>query len=159
MHLADRSLVPGGQIVDLHRVGDRRGPGGRHLPVFDCRGRRGVFEEVAQRGHGALGVGQVPLQPGQMGGDELAPGHLVRCTQHRADLLEGHPEITESADHLGGRDLVAGVPPVPGHRVDVGRFEQAHPVERRSVFALRKVARENSPIVNDPDMRAVLTLP
>ena len=64
-----------------------------------------MFEEVAQGGHGALGLGQGLLQAGEVGGDELGPSRRIGCLQHPSDVVERHVEIPEPSDHLSDRDL------------------------------------------------------
>ncbi len=59
-----------------------------------------------------------------MGGDEPVTGLQIRSLQDGVDLVQGHIQIPETADHLGRRDLIDGIPPVPGLRVDVSRLQQ-----------------------------------
>jgi len=60
-----------------------------------------------------------------VGGDELGANGRVGCAQHSSDVIEGHLEIPEPADHLSDRDLVARVSAIAGDRVDICRFEEA----------------------------------
>ncbi len=59
-----------------------------------------------------------------MGGDEPVTGLQIRSLQDGADLVQGHAQIPETADHLCRRDLIDGIPPVPGVWVGVCRFQE-----------------------------------
>jgi hypothetical protein len=55
--------------------------------------------------------------------DALVSFRQVRGGDHGLDLFERHVQGAESADDLGGRDLVGVVATVSGRRIDVGRFQ------------------------------------
>jgi hypothetical protein len=54
--------------------------------------------------------------------------HDGRGRPFKHDLVKRHAEIAEPADHLRYRNLTRLIDAVAGHRVDLGRLEQAHVV-------------------------------
>src|SRR4029077_11705599 len=95
--------------------------------VLDHRRRFWVFEEVTQGGHRALGLDQGVLQSGQVSGDELRASGLVGRPQHPSDVVDGHLEIPEPADHLSGRDLGGRVSAIAGDRGATPAWERGGP--------------------------------
>ena len=87
-----------------------------------------VGEQVPQRRDGAPGPGQVLLQTRQVRGDELVAGSQIRGREDRADLLQGHVEVTEPADDLRDPDLLRGIEPVARVRIDLRGTQQANVV-------------------------------
>ena len=59
-----------------------------------------------------------------MGGDEPVTRLRIGSLQDGVDLFQGHVQVPETADDLCRRDLIGGIPPVPGIRVDVSRFQE-----------------------------------
>jgi hypothetical protein len=57
---------------------------------------------------------------GDEGGSCIGIGHGYQC----AHLADGHPELPEAVDYLGGRHLVGAVVAVAGVLVHVSGFEQ-----------------------------------
>jgi hypothetical protein len=70
-------------------------------------------------------VVELVFDPLEVLGDDRRPGLGVGDGEQLADLPQGHVQLPEAVDDLGGRHLVEGVVAVPGLRVDVGWFEQA----------------------------------
>ena len=82
------------------------------------------LQQVAQRLDRGPGLGQLGLQPVQVGGDQRVAGGRVRCGQHRLDLGDRHLQIPQAPDDLRGRDLPGRVVAVARVRVHRGRLEQ-----------------------------------
>ena len=96
----------------------------RIAAVLDGQGGRRALEQVAEGGHGRLGLEEIVFQPGQVHGDELVSGVDVRGLQHGADLLQRHVEVAEATDDLCGRDLLDAVTAVARARVDLHRGQE-----------------------------------
>ena len=86
--------------------------------------RRRTLQQLPEGGDRLLGLGQVPLQPGQVSSDELVACLDVGGVQNGADLLEGHVEFPEAPDDLCRGDLLGAVTAVARIGVDLGRDEQ-----------------------------------
>ena len=96
------------QSTDLAVVDGGADRGRRHRlrrPDLDLDGRAGGLEQAAQRGHRRPGLVELAFQPLKMPGDQGTPGLRVGGRQHLADLADGHAELAEPADHLGGGHL------------------------------------------------------
>jgi len=56
--------------------------------------------------------------------DQFITYLMVGRDEYRLYLVQGHFEVPKTADNLGGRDLVGGVPAVASLRVDFSWLEQ-----------------------------------
>ena len=124
VQLAECCLPPGIQVRRRHLFGDGQSWHGTDRPVLDRDRQRRAFEQRPQRRDHRLGERQLSLHPLHVRDDHLVTDRYVGRPEHLPDLLERHAEIPESADHLGGLDLVRRVEAVTGLLVDLGRGEQ-----------------------------------
>src|SRR5260221_5871538 len=61
-----------------------------------------------------------------MGRDQGIAGVEIGGRQHRLDHLDGHPQVPEPLDDLGGRDLVDAIVSIARVLVHFRWFEQPH---------------------------------
>ena len=60
-----------------------------------------------------------------MGGDEVVASVNIGCGDDRLDLVQRHLQGTKAPDDLGGGDLLGGVTPVAGVRVDISWLQES----------------------------------
>lgn len=78
----------------------------------------------AQRVHSGLSLSQFGFEVIDVGGDQGVAFAAAACNQDRADTGDGHAQIAEPSNQLRGRELLQCVVPIPGVRVNLGRFQQ-----------------------------------
>ena len=130
MEFAQGAFEPQGYVVNVDDLSDGRGGRRQDAAVLEG-GRRsslGQLEKTPERGHRFLSAGQAAFEALEVGDDDLVASGQVGSSYDRSDLVQGHVQRPEAADHLSGRDLVSGVAPVAGGRVDVSGFEESDPV-------------------------------
>src|SRR5439155_27005327 len=124
VELAERALHPVADVGGRDGSADRRDANGGDVPALHGQVRDRVFEQVAQGGDRGLGLSQFVLQTTKVSSDQVVTRAQVGGLQDRANPLDGHAQVAQSADHLGGGDLVDVVPAVAGVRVDLGGLQQ-----------------------------------
>jgi hypothetical protein len=71
MQLAQRTLPPGQDVGVVHGLPDADRGRGPDRAVGDLGGALRLLQQVAQRVHRRIGLGQLGLQPAQVRGDQL----------------------------------------------------------------------------------------
>jgi len=159
VELGHGRAVPGREFAVVDGCADR-GRGHRlRRPDLDLDGRAGGLEQAAQRGHRRPGLVELGFQPLKVRGDQGAAGLRVGSGQHLADLADGHAELAEPADHLGGGHLRRGVVAVAGVRVDLGGLQQPGLVVAAQRFHAQVGDLEKSPMLRPARMTPLWTLP
>jgi len=122
--LPEGALVPRRYILQINDIADRYCRRWLDPSVLDGRrGRPRGLEQIAQRRGRLLGPGQAGFEAVQMPGDQLVAGGDVRGGNDRPDLFQRHVQRAKAADDLSRRDLISGVTPVAGGRIDIGRLQ------------------------------------
>jgi hypothetical protein len=93
--------------------------------VFGTDRRAASCQEFAQRRDRALRLFELCFHLREVLEDDAVPSAGTLRFEHRADLLEGHLEVSEATDHVRGRDLRCGIEAITRRSIDVGRRQQA----------------------------------